>query len=301
LTLYELGSDGTATARGTLLSASGVVAMADNGVELILVDGTTAGYLLTLSTNVFAPIVSAAFYGADRVAFFDGYFVLNRPGTQQIYISGLYAGGVYDGTDFASDESSPDTIVSLEVQRRELLVLGSRSGQLWFDAGAVDFPFAPIAGTAFTYGCAAPHSLRTLGGEFYWLTSSTEGMKSIVKLEGYQPVAISTPAVEFALNGYASVADAIGCVYQEEGHSFYGLNFPSGNATWVYDSTTKFWHERADLNADTGLFQRSRIEHHCFAFDHHRVAGSNDGRVYTQSLEVFDLAGDALVLSLIHI
>src|SRR5712671_1455644 len=69
--LYELHSDGTATARGTLASASGPVALADNGPHLIVVDGTTAGYLLNLTTNIYAPIVSDAFYGADRVAFFD--------------------------------------------------------------------------------------------------------------------------------------------------------------------------------------------------------------------------------------
>src|SRR6266446_5726898 len=160
--LYELASDGTATVRGALVTATGVVSMADNGLELIVVDGTTAGYLLTLSTNAYTAITDDAFFGADRVAFFDGYFVLNHPGTQQIYISGLYAGGTYDGTEFASDEASPDMVVSLEVQRRELLVLGSRSGQLWFDSGSVDFPFSPIAGTSFTYGCLAAQSLRTM-------------------------------------------------------------------------------------------------------------------------------------------
>jgi hypothetical protein len=39
--------------------------------------------------------------------------------------------------------------------------------------------------------------------------------------------------------------------YQQDGHHFYVLNSPSGNATWVYDSTTSqkakepYWHSRA--------------------------------------------------------
>lgn len=294
-TLYELASSGTATARGTLASSSGPVSLSDNGLEVILVDGTPAGYLLTLSSNAYAAITDDAFFGADRVAFFDGFFVLNHPGTQQIYVSGLYAGGVYDGTEFASDEASPDLVVSLEVQRRELLVLGSRSGQLWFDAGTTDFPLAPIAGTAFTYGCAAAASLRTLGGQFYWLATDQDGAKSVMTLRGYEPERISTPAIEYAINQYSRVDDAVACTYQEETHAFYCLSFPTGNQTWCYDSSTKLWHSRADLDPTTGLFRRSRVQHHCAAFGKHLVGGEDDGRVYEQDLETYDLAGDPLV------
>ncbi len=292
---YEVFAGGTATERGTLSSSSGPVAMSDNGIEVIIVDGTTAGWLFTLSSNTYAAIASAAFFGGARVAFFDGYFVLPHPGTQQLYISGLYAGGVYDGTEFASDEASPDLTVALEVQRREMVVLGSRSGQLWFDAGTTDFPLAPIAGTSFTYGCAAAASLRTLGGQFFWLATDADGARCVMGLQGYEPVRISTPAIEYVLNGYSTVADAIGWTYQEESHLFYALTFPTGNATWVYDTSTKLWHSRADLDPSTGLFQRSRVEHHCAAFGKHLVGGSNDGRVYEQDLDTFDLAGDPLV------
>ena len=293
--LYEVASDGTATARGSLASASGPVSMSDNGLEIIVVDGTAAGALLTLSTNAYAAITDDAFFGADRVAFFDGYFVLNHPDTQQLYISGLYDGAAYDGTEFASDEASPDLIVSLEVQRRELLVLGSRSGQLWFDAGTTDFPLAPIAGTSFTYGAAAAHSLRTLGGQFYWLATDADGAKSVMTLRGYEPERISTPAIEYALNQYSRVDDAMAWTMQREGHGWYVVNFPSGNATWAFDTSTKLWFAMADLDPSTGLFQRYRVEHHCAAFGLHLVAGQNDGRIYVSDLDTFTNAGDPLV------
>jgi hypothetical protein len=293
-TLYELLVSGTSVARGTLVSTSGVVSMADNGRQLLLVDGTAAGYLLTFLTNAYAAISSAAFYGADRVAFFDGYFVLNRPGTAQVYISGLYDGATYTGLEFATAESSPDLLLSLEVERRELLLLGSRSGEVWFDAGTTDFPLAPIQGTAFPYGCAAVHSLRAMG-QFYWLGQDKDGAGMVMRLTGYQPERISTHALEFALQGYARIDDAIGWTYQEEGHSFYALTFPTGNATWVYDAATKLWHERADLDASTGLFKRHRAQHHAFAFGTHLVAGEDDGRIYVQDLDIFSNDGDPLV------
>jgi hypothetical protein len=293
-TLYELLAGGTFLARGTLTSTSGVVSLADNGLQLILVDGTPAGYLFTLSSNAYAPIVSDAFYGADRVAFFDQYFVLNRPGTQQIYVSSLLDGATYAGLDFASAESVPDRIVAHEVERRELLVLGTRSGEVWFNAGTADFPLAPIQGTAFPYGCAAPQSLRAMG-QFYWVGQDAHGAGLVLRLQGYQPERISTHALEFALQGYARIDDAIGYTMQREGHSWYVVNFPSAGATWAFDVATKLWSQLADVESATGLFTRSRVEHHCFAFNKHLVAGALDGRVYESSYDVFTLDGDPLV------
>ena len=293
-TLYELFAGGTSLERGTLPTTSGVVSLADNGLQLLLVDGTTYGAILTLATNVYAAIASPNFYGADRVAYFDGYFVLNRPATQQLYLSALLDGATYAGLDFASAESVPDLIVAHGVERREMLVLGTRSGEVWFNAGTTDFPLAPIQGTSFPYGCAATHSLRSMG-QFYWLGQDIDGHGIVLRLNGYQPERISTHAVEFALNGYARLDDAIAYTYQEEGHSFYALSFPTGNATWVYDAATKLWHERADLDSASGLLVRHRVQHHAFAFARHLVAGENDGRVYTQDLDVFSNAGDPLV------
>lgn len=293
-TLYELFAGGSFLARGRLTSTSGVVSMADNGLQLIVVDGTTAGYLFVFATNAYTAIASASFYGADRVAFFDGYFVLNRPGTAQVYISGLYDGATYAGLDFATAESSPDLLVSLEVERRELLLLGTRSGELWFNAGTADFPFAPIQGTAFPYGIAAVHSLRAMD-QFYWLAADKEGSGLVVRLNGYAPERISTHAVEFAIQSYSRLDDAIGWTYQEEGHSFYALSFPTGNATWVYDASTHLWHERADLDASTGQLKRHRAQHHAYAFGLHLVAGQNDGRIYVQDLDTFTNDGDPLV------
>jgi hypothetical protein len=296
-TLYELLADGTATARGTLTSSTGPVSLADNGIELVVVDGQPAGgWSLRLSDNTFRAITGEGFVGSARVSFFDGYFLFVHPDTQQFYISGLYDSETEQPLDFASAESSPDNLLALEMERREVLLLGSRSGEIWFNAGAADFPFAPIAGTAFPYGIAAVHSLRALG-TFYWLSGGDleSGGPQVVRLKGYQPERISTHALEFALQSYERVDDAVAYSYQEEGHTFYVLSFPSGNATWAFDLSTGLWAERADLDATTGLFKRHRVQHHCYAFGVHLVGGEDDGRVYVQDLATYDNDGDPLV------
>jgi hypothetical protein len=292
---YELFAGNTYVERGTLSSSTGPVSLADNGLEVIIVDGTAAGGLFTLSSNAYAAIVSDAFYGADRVAHFDGYILLNRPGTQQFYFSALQDAATYDGLDFASDEASPDPIIALEVQRREMLILGTRSGQLWFDSGDLTNPFQPIAGTSFTYGCLAAQSLRTMAGQFFWLGTDEAGARIVLRLEGYEPKRISTHAIEFALSGYARVDDAIAYTMAREGHNWYVLSFPSANATWAFDAATNLWFALADLDPTTGLFMRHRVEHHAYAFGQHLVGGQADGRIYVSDFETFTNAGDALV------
>jgi hypothetical protein len=62
--------------------------------------------------------------------------------------------------------------------------------------------------------------------------------------QGVQPQRISTHAIEQAIGGYERVDDAVGYVYELEGHAFYVLSFPSAGDTWVYDFASGFWHER---------------------------------------------------------
>lgn len=86
-TVYYVNSVFSFTAVGTIAFASTPVSMSDNGLVLCIVDGSTTGYVVDLATRAFGTINSAAFYGADRVDYVDTYFVFNRPGTTQFYIS----------------------------------------------------------------------------------------------------------------------------------------------------------------------------------------------------------------------
>ena len=95
--LVEIAPDGTVTNRGTLLTTSGTVSMADNGTQLMIVDGAN-GYILSMVDGSLNRITSDAFPGANTVTFQDGYFICNNPGTGQWFISALY-----DGTDLVLD------------------------------------------------------------------------------------------------------------------------------------------------------------------------------------------------------
>jgi hypothetical protein len=94
-------------------------------------------------------------------------------------------------------------------------------------------------------GCAAVYSVVKLDNTLFWLGADARGRGVIYRAEGYRGVRISTHAIEHAIQNYSTISDAVGYSYQQEGHKFYVLTFPSADATWVYDATTGAWHERA--------------------------------------------------------
>jgi hypothetical protein len=77
----------------------------------------------------------------------------------------------------------------------------------------------------------------------------------------------------------------VGYTYQQDGHTFYVLNFTGADTTWVYDAATGAWHERAGFAV--GDFTRHRGNNHArFNGDPH-VGDYQNGKIYTFSLDVY--------------
>jgi hypothetical protein len=256
--VYKIGTSGAGTLIGTISYATTPVSMASNGSVIMLVTGTD-GYAINPSANSVTQIINSAFTGADRVDYIDGYFVFNKPGTQQFQITQLLSTNI-DPLDFASAEGAPDLLISLLVDHREVWLFGETSSEVFFNSGNADFPLERIQGAFLQQGCAAKNTPARLGGGVVWLSANEQGQGMVVKSQGYQPTRISTHAIEYAINKYSRIDDAIGFAYQSEGHSFYVLTFPTGNATWVYDDNTQLWHERAWRNPVDGSMNRHRAQ-----------------------------------------
>jgi hypothetical protein len=94
---------------------------------------------------------------------------------------------------------------------------------------------------------------------------------------GYTPVRISTNEVEEALEKVSDLSGAYAWVYQDAGQTFYCLQVPGAQTTWVWDASTRKWHERADFSA--GALRRWRADAHMFAFGKH-IVGDSDGKLY---------------------
>jgi hypothetical protein len=260
---HEVYSVNTTTWAGTLLGSITVglhtpVSMADNTLDMLIVDGTANGWVVNLAANTLAQVVDSngMFTGADRVDYLDTFFVLNKPGTPQFYISGSLE-VTFDPLDFANKSSYADLLKTIIVCKREVWLIGEVTTEVWYNAGATDiaagsFPFAEVQSVFVDHGIAAKYSVANYDNGVFWLTRDRQGQGFVVMGAGYQTKRISTYAIEAEIAGYARIDDAIGFCYQLSGHTFYVLTFPHADRTWVHDITTGLWHEWAwiDVNGE---------------------------------------------------
>ena len=194
-------------------------------------------------------------------------------------------GSYVDPLVFATAVGSPDGVAAVEASHRELWVFGTSSVEVWYYVDSDVFPFMRIQGAYAELGCAAPYSVAKLDNGLYWLGADARGFGIVYRNQGYSGVRISTHAIEYAIQGYGNIEDAVGYTYQQEGHAFYVLNFPTANATWVYDVSTGAWHERAGFI--NGNFTRHRANCQC-TFDYTTVVGDyENGNIYAFDLDVY--------------
>lgn len=290
--VYTVSSTGVSTQIGVLANDTTIVSMASNGTLVMLVTGPF-GYTINPVTGVVTQITDAAFQGADTVQFIDGYFVFNKTGTGQFQITQLYGTSI-DGLDFATAEGAPDLLLSLLVDHREIWLFGETSTEVFFNSGNVDFPFERINGAFIEQGCAAKFSPAKMDNTVYWLTADERGQGTVQRAQGYSPQRVSTHALEFALSQMPRIDDAVAYTYQQEGHSFYVLNFPTAQKTWVYDAAVNLWHERAWRDPASGALKQDRAI--CqMAFAGETIVGDwETGKLYVLDLDYFTDNGDPI-------
>ena len=201
------------------------------------------------------PNNDGAFSGGTTVDIVDNYFVYSRPSSQQFGASDALS-PVSQQLSFASKDGSPDQLVALIVDHREVYLMGEASSEVWVDVGAFPFPFQRVPGTSTQHGIAAQFSVARLGDSFAYVSRNNRGQGQIMQMQGYKPTRISTHAVEYSLvNQY--IDDAIAWTYQLEGHEVYVVSFPTINITWAYDMASGMWHKWLYSNTD-GTYSRHR-------------------------------------------
>jgi len=282
-TLYKIDTAWTVTSKG-IVAGSGPVSMVDNGTQLFIAAGAN-GYIYNANTDVFAQITDPDFPGATTVGFIDGYFVFNEPNSQKFWVTQLLDGTSVDPLDFASAEGSPDDLVSLIVDHREIWLFGQTSVEVWYNAGLPDFPLSRIQGAFNEIGCAAAFSVAKLDNGVFWLGADARGRGIVYRSQGYNGIRISTHAVEWQIQQYSDISDATAYTYQQDGHSFYVLNFPSADTTWVYDVATQAWHQRAGWLNNNFTRQRGDCQ---MSFNNEIVIGDYlSGTIYAYDLEKY--------------
>ncbi len=302
LTVNELSGTVDATATlGTIGTTSGTVYAASNPTQIAFVDGSATGYIYTPGTGVFATIDStdSDFPGGVNIKFIDGYFIVAAPNTGNLWTSALNNGNSWDPLDIATAESSTDNIISLGVSKGELWVLGTDSVEIWYNAANVSgSPFSPRTALTIRIGCGAANSVVESSDLLTWLDNRGFIVQSTVSSfirdnnSGYDLTIISDESITAEILSYPVWNDAIACNFNDKrGHLMYQITFPTAKKTWVYDYTTKLWHERAYYYAFDNELQHHLCQYYTKLRSLHLTAGIRNGIIYVATPDSYDDAG----------
>ena len=249
-TVYKVSSDGTATLIGTITGGSSPITMAVTSTQIAICSAPD-GYIV--ASDVLTQITDGDFPDVTSVCAIDGYFIWTKQDADEYVISALLNGGAYDALDFAGAESVPDSLLRAVEDHGELVLFGSRSIEVHTHTGNPDFPFEPQPGGRIDVGTRAAESVAKVDNTVMWLGSDL----IVYRRTGYQRERISTHAIEKEIQSFTQPELAQGFNVCFQGHDMYVLTFPATvnynqgpGRTYIYDASTRLWHERASSEGD---------------------------------------------------
>lgn len=285
--LYEVASNGTKTALGNVANDGNLVYMVATPQQLAI---ASAGflyvyYLQTVGAVVagtFVTVPPATFPGPiDSIRLSDDFFIALIAQSQRYYVSNSLDATNWPALSFNQISTFPDNVVSMIVDHRQIALFGQKATEFDYDTGGIPVPFGAAPGGFMEEGCAAEFATVQLDNSIFWIGQRNDRGQGIGwRSNGYSPVRVTNHSVESIWATYTTLSDARAFAYQDGGHSFWHINFPSANATWVYDVATGMWHERGYWQAQAGIYQTALPQCHTFNFNKHLVGDRQSGKIY---------------------
>lgn len=282
----EVMSNGSTTLRGTVGNDGFPVSMAASPQQLLLASAGVA-YIFDLVANTFSPIPGATFAGpVAQVGICTDFFLVLVANSKEFYVS-----AVLDATDWTSNGAAivdvfPDNIVSMIVDHNEIWFFSDTQRAVYGESPTDIFPFVYIQGSFGETGSGAQYSTAQLNDSVFWMGRNARGSGIVLRSQGYSQARVSNHAIEFAIQGYSKIDDAIALTYQDQGHEFYQIYFPTPSKTWTYDTATGWWHERGFWLQSIGAFRAAHYQNHTFNFGKHLVGDWSSDNIYEMSIPV---------------
>lgn len=288
---------------GVITEGSDPVSIVDAGGEsgsdapprIVIADGNTL-YSVNMDTSAFSSLGNTAPQRPVTLAYLDARVfmsgtVLNdgKP-SQRVYWSAINHPEQWDQLDFVSAATRGDPVLAVAVVGNTLWMVGSDTFEIWqttSSSGTLYTPIRRVNGVAGGVGTLTGKSVSTVASSVFFLGGGSTGRLHIYQGEANGSISvISTDAMsqEFAM--YSTMEDARGFCWSDDGQSYYALEFPTMDVTWVYNVGQKCWHKRqSSVNT---VQHRWKVSTVCNAWD--MVLGGSivDGSLYHVSKKYYD-------------
>lgn len=294
--LFRVDAGGTPTVVGGIAS-DGHVTMARNGRQ----SGTQVGIVCDglyyiYSGGTLTQVNDADLQPPNSICYVGGYFVLTCP-SGRVYVTELEEGDAIDALDFNTAQRNPDGLLVGKPRGNEVVLFGPRSTEIWQLSGDGDFPFIPAhtlnvgayAASAVTEASIITRDL--VADTIIWAATDREGKYAgVCMLNGFNAPKISSLAVDRAIQGESDPNVITATSWVESGHAF--VSFSGSDWTWVYDTASGQWHERASAGT------RWRIAH-CATLGTRTIAGdATEAFLYVIDPDATDEADEELVCTI---
>jgi hypothetical protein len=302
--ILSLSKTGGVIFTGTIGTAAGLVGMALNPTQVIIVDGS-AGYIYTPGSSTVATIGASFPNGAKTVAQCNGFFLCELPGTNEVFVSALNDGTTWNGLSFFAAVQYTDGVLAVDALGGLVVVFSTGHLEFWQNVGATTEPFQYITNSALEYGLAAVYARAHVADSIVFLCQTREGGIQVGRIYGYQVKIVSTSDVDNILQGIAStvgVSDATMLVYQQDSHKFVQLTLPSANnglgRSLLYDVSEDTWGE-----TQTGIAPGAGARHignlSATAFGNTYVSDYSNGNIYQPSPTTYQDNGNVILRELV--
>lgn len=270
-TLYKIDKYGTQTSIGTILGTDQVI-FSDDGNYLVMAtkgngyiyDGTT---LSTVSDADYEPGGSVAVLNNQTIW---------QGNDQRFAVSAAGNPDNIDGLDYATAESSGDSLRRVYVYRETLYLMGSRTTESWYNSGVGSPPFDRIQSGKMEVGIISRTAVSSNDNAMYWVGDD----KNLYQATAYTPTPLMTPSIHKEFQSYDLTDCRVQCINKD------GLNFIlilTGSKTWVYCENTGAWFELAYKAAEETYIANSYV----YAYGKHLIQSRVSGEVLCLSNTLF--------------
>jgi len=246
---------------GQLDSIQGKVYFAENGVttlpnsttgdpggQIAVSDGQNI-YIWGLDNSFIKAIDdqgNALEWTPGTLAFQSDFFFANDLNSKDIHISEINNARTWDADGISTISENTVTCAAF----KSLLYVFGKDKTFLFYGNAQNefFPYSQDTSRSWEYGCLSQGSLASSLGVMAWVGNSRYANPVILASTGGEPEAISTPGIDSIIDALSTPRDCEGFIYQEDGHTFYQLNFYTDEFSLLYDFTTKKWTRLTDFN-----------------------------------------------------
>lgn len=280
--LYKTNSSGTQASVGTIPGSARCVFAASTSFLYIV----TLGKVYRTDGSTVAEVTDGDLEDPDSVAFLNSQLIYDGDGGRFV-VSDAGDGSSINSLNYATAETHFDDLVRVYVFGQLLLLFGDKTLETWYNSGEGNPPYTRYEGAQRPVGIAGVHCITNTDDAVYFLGDD----RTVYRLDGYNPIQISTPAINHAIEQYTTTSDCFAHALKIEGQFFVIFTFPTEDKTWCFSQSTGVW-----IQLSSGVSGgRDLANGHCFAFNKNLVVDKDDGAIYELDVNTYDDNGATFI------